>query len=815
MKKNLLHLATVIGLMTLSNNGSAQAPTLGSSAGFALFTTVGAVTQTGISQITGNVGSNSGSSTGFGNVNGVMNNNNAASAACATDLLIAYNQLNALIPTMFPAPLLGNGQILAAAIYSIQGASTLNDTLRLNANGNANAVFVFMISGTFASAANAVVLLTNNAQACNVFWKIEGAVSLAAGTKMKGTIIANNAAITISSGASLEGRALSTTGAVGVSNALVYTPVGCGSPYLTGPSTPTLNSTACYGVFSSNGPVTNTGISFINGGDVGTNVGLTTGFNPLNVTGMIHPIPDGSTGACASDLLTVYNYLNTLPYDIELLYPAQFGNKLVLTPHTYQMNGACTFVDTLFLNGMGNANAVFVISLNGALSTGAYAAVILTNGTQAKNVFWKVDGAVSLNNYTDFKGTIVANNGAINLTTGVKLNGRALTTNGAIGTAAIEVTVTAGCTAFAPNITTQPSNQTLCSPGTATFVVSSTGSGLTYQWRKGNVNLINGGNISGATTASLTISPATVSDSSSFYNVVVSGAYSPADTSNFISLTMNSSANITSADYHLLSCIGDQMQITVTTAGSGLSYQWRRGNVNLINAGNVSGVNTASLTFNPIALADGDFNYNVIVSGLCGLNDTSVYSSIVVYSPASISDQPVDQKTCIGGVTNFSVTALGGGLNYQWRKGTTNLINGGNISGATSATLTLNPTSGADLSNNYNVVITGSCSPVLTSSMAKLAECTDVGISNNEINTDAITVYPNPFSTELNLIMPTALENNTYELNIFNLQGAIVSTATIDQINTTLNTSELATGMYIYKISSKSQIIKSGKLISQ
>ena len=86
-----------------------------------------------------------------------------------------------------------------------------------------------------------------------------------------------------------------------------------------------------------------------------------------------------------------------------------------------------------------------MIQINGALSTSTYAKVILTNGTQAKNVFWKVDGAVNINNYSVFKGTIVANNGAIALNTGVNLDGRALTTNGALSTDASSVTMTPGC----------------------------------------------------------------------------------------------------------------------------------------------------------------------------------------------------------------------------------------------------------------------------------------------------------------------------------------------------------------------------------
>jgi len=442
--KKLILLATTLALSVLPESNFGQAPNLGSTAGFALFTSVGAVGNTGISHITGHVGTNSGSSTGFGNVNGVMNDNNGASALASTDLLIAYNQLNATVPTFFPAPLLGNGQILIPGIYSISGAATLNLDLILNGQGNPNAVFIIKISGPLSTNANAKVKLINSAMACNVFWKIEGLVSMASGTSMKGTVIANNAAINMNAGDTLEGRALSTNGAVMVDGVMAYTPIGCGSPTLTGPIAPNLASTACYGIFTASGPLTNTGITFVTG-DVGTNVGLCTGFNTLNVTGTVHPIPDGSTAAAAADLGNVYTYLNTLPYDIELLYPAQFGNNLVLTPHTYIMNAATSLTDTLYLNGMGNANAVFLIKINGALSTSTYAKVLLTNLTQSKNVYWLVNGAVNINNYTEFKGTIVANNGAVSLNTGVILDGRAFTTTGTFLTDAINATMPAGC----------------------------------------------------------------------------------------------------------------------------------------------------------------------------------------------------------------------------------------------------------------------------------------------------------------------------------------------------------------------------------
>jgi len=447
MKTNLLYLLVAFVLFIIPNVNFGQAPNLGTAANFVLFSTDGAVSNTGLSQLTGNIGTNNGSSTAFGNVNGVMHDGDAASIQCASDLLIAYNQLNSTIPTYWPAPLLGNGATLYAGVYNIAEEATLNLGLTLDAEGDPNAVFIFQIQGAFSTNAASKIYLKNGALACNVFWKVEGLVSMASGTTMRGTIIANNAAIVMSTGDTLEGRALSTTGAITVDGVLAFTPIGCGSPELTGPKAPELATTECYTIFSANGAVTNTGITTIMG-DVGSNVGLSTGFDPLNVTGTIHPIPDVSTAQAAADLLDVYNYLNTLPYDIELLYPAQFGNNLVLTPHTYLLNAATTLTDSLYLNAQGNADAIFVIQMNGALTTSTYSKVILINGAQAKNVYWKIEGAVSINNYSVFCGTIVCNNGALGaLNTGVTLNGRALTTSGALTTSAITTIMSAtGCT---------------------------------------------------------------------------------------------------------------------------------------------------------------------------------------------------------------------------------------------------------------------------------------------------------------------------------------------------------------------------------
>jgi len=90
-------------------------------------------------------------------------------------------------------------------------------------------------------------------------------------------------------------------------------------------------------------------------------------------------------------------------------------------------------------------NYFFVIQVFVDFSTSVYSKVILTNGTQAKNVYWQVNGAVNIADYSIFNGTVVANNGAIDISTGVSVNGRVLSTTGAVQTAADTVKTPTTC----------------------------------------------------------------------------------------------------------------------------------------------------------------------------------------------------------------------------------------------------------------------------------------------------------------------------------------------------------------------------------
>ena len=226
MKSRLLIL-TVITSIFLPKVAFSQTPNLRSVINFVLFTTTGAVGNTGLSSITGKIGTNSGAITNFTPIPGQQENGNAVTAQAATDLQLVYDELHASVQT-FPSHsvVLGNGETLIPGTYLLPGAGSIEGNLILNAQGNANAVFIIKVNGAFAPGPSSQISLSGGAQACNIFWAVEGGeVAIAASSLMKGTFIANPGAASMAAGSQLEGRLLSTTGAVAVDNVIASLPV--------------------------------------------------------------------------------------------------------------------------------------------------------------------------------------------------------------------------------------------------------------------------------------------------------------------------------------------------------------------------------------------------------------------------------------------------------------------------------------------------------------------------------------------------------------------------------------------------------------
>ena len=255
----------------------------------------------------------------------------------------------------------------------------------------------------------------------------------------------------------------------------------------------------------------------------------------------------------------------------------------------------------------------------------------------------------------------------------------------------VNFSVTPGGTA--PSITAQPTDQTLCSGGSASFTVTASGSPApTYQWRSGTTNLTDGGNISGATTVTLTINPASPGDAASNYNCVATNAYGSA-TSNDANLTVNVAPSITGHPTDQIACAtGGLATFSVSaTSSPAPAYQWRKGTTNLVNGGNISGATTATLTVNPAGAGDVAANYNCVVTNSCGAA-TSNDAALILDAGPTITAQPASQALVLGGAAAFSVAANSPAtLTYQWRKSSAPLSDSGNISGSATVTLTISP----------------------------------------------------------------------------------------------------------------------------
>ena len=163
----------------------------------------------------------------------------ATATQASVDAIAAWNNLSPASRPGGTDP--GAGQlgshVLALGIYKAAGGSFLitGTDLTLDAQGNANAVWVFQAAGSLTvgdAGAPRSVVLVNGAQAKNVYWQVGSAATInaAGGGTMVGTIIAQAGSAFSTAGntaiVTLDGRVLS----LGASVTLVDTVINVPGP---------------------------------------------------------------------------------------------------------------------------------------------------------------------------------------------------------------------------------------------------------------------------------------------------------------------------------------------------------------------------------------------------------------------------------------------------------------------------------------------------------------------------------------------------------------------------------------------------------
>jgi Ice-binding-like len=223
------------GVVTLDTNNvmtppssESGAPDLGSAQNFAVLagSTVSNVPGLGTT-INGDLGVSPGTAvTGFppGIVNGTIHAGDPVAAQAINDLTTAFN--DAAARSVDKVTVAGNlgGQTLAPGLYT--SGSSLEVTsgdLTLDAQGDANGVFIFQMGSTLTTTSGRQVILSGGAKAANVFWQVGTSATLGTTTIFKGNILADQS-ITVNDGTVLEGRALTRIGAVSLSPCTITMP---------------------------------------------------------------------------------------------------------------------------------------------------------------------------------------------------------------------------------------------------------------------------------------------------------------------------------------------------------------------------------------------------------------------------------------------------------------------------------------------------------------------------------------------------------------------------------------------------------------
>jgi hypothetical protein len=175
------------------------------------------VTSTGFTMVTGNLGVSPGTAvTGFppGTVSGAQHAGNPTSAMAIFDLTTAYNEAAGRV--LCPVSLAGNlgGMTLPPGLYkSTSSLEVSSGDLTLDAQGDADAVFVFQMASTLTTTPGRQVLLIGDARAKNVFWQVGSSATFGTTSVFVGTVMADQA-ITMQTGATLQGRILARIAAV-------------------------------------------------------------------------------------------------------------------------------------------------------------------------------------------------------------------------------------------------------------------------------------------------------------------------------------------------------------------------------------------------------------------------------------------------------------------------------------------------------------------------------------------------------------------------------------------------------------------------
>jgi hypothetical protein len=259
------------------------------------------VTNTGNSVLGGDLGVDPLTAiTGFpspGHVLGATNSANAAAASAQAANSTAYLDAAGRTPTGTALGAALVSSTLLPGVYKANSDLGVSGDVTLDGQNDPNSVFIFQIGAALTTASTTRILLTGDAQACNVFWQVTSSATLGTGNTFVGTVLAL-ASISVDTGTTVVGRALAQTGAVTLDDNQFTQPT-CATTPTTTTVTTTPGTTGATTTLTAT--VTATGANAPTGTVTFSSNGVAVGTSPIGSNGVATlTVPAGTTAGTKS-----------------------------------------------------------------------------------------------------------------------------------------------------------------------------------------------------------------------------------------------------------------------------------------------------------------------------------------------------------------------------------------------------------------------------------------------------------------------------------------------------------------------------------
>lgn len=305
----------------------------------------------------------------------------------------------------------------------------------------------------------------------------------------------------------------------------------------------------------------------------------------------------------------------------------------------------------------------------------------------------------------------------------------------------------------------QPLDTTVCSGQTVNLtVITSGGVDVTYQWFNGTMP------VAGVTSPALVINNASVTDSGN-YTCQITSTSCGTIISDIAVVIVNQAPAIVSQSANQEICVGQALNLQVTTTGTNLTYQWYKGTAP------IQGANSNTYIISNAAQTDSGDYFVEISSASCPTFTGSVISVLVKPLPfATISAGP-PSSICEGESTQIIFNGSADAI-------VTYTINGGSPQSITlnAGAATILATGALSETSIYELVSVtfpgaNACSQTLTGSATiTVNPLPAVGLQDGTICIDPITL-----ATTRTFLLNTGLNEAEFTFEWFDVNGTILS----------------------------------------